>query len=98
VLTAQSPDDAVIAEGTRGHGRIRIVRPGRDQSIRLPGGPAEVVWSEDPARTLVLRRADGHPAEQAVPLSANALGLAVLPVWVAWNPNETEAPGAMEPL
>ena len=34
----------------------------------------------------------------AAPVSVNAAGLAVLPVWVAWKPMLTDAPGAIVPL
>jgi len=36
--------------------------------------------------------------EQLAPLSAKAVGAAVLPVWVAWKPIPTDALGAMLPL
>jgi len=36
--------------------------------------------------------------EQAVPLRVNEVGLAALPVWVAWKPTLTEALGAMAAL
>ena len=39
-----------------------------------------------------------HAVEQAAPLRVNVLGAAVLPVWVAWNPMVTAAPGAMVAL
>jgi hypothetical protein len=40
----------------------------------------------------------GYAVVQAAPLRANELGLAVLPVCVAWKPMLTEAPGAMTVL
>ena len=40
----------------------------------------------------------GHAMAQAVPLSVNVAGFAVLPVWAAWKPMLVDAPGAKTPL
>ncbi|GAA3507580.1 hypothetical protein FHR32_001169 [Streptosporangium album] len=60
VLTARSPSDAVIAEGPAdGVGRLRLVRPD-GPSIQVPvPAAADVVWSENPARTAALAVARG---------------------------------------
>ena len=40
----------------------------------------------------------GQTLVQAAPLRVNEVGLAVLPVWVAWKPMLTDPPAAMAPL
>src|SRR5690606_16380267 len=42
--------------------------------------------------------ARGQATVQGTPLSVKAVGLAVLPVWVAWKPMFTVAPGAIVAL
>ena len=40
----------------------------------------------------------GQESAQAAPLRVNEVGVAVLPVWLAWKPKEVEPPAGIEPL
>ena len=44
------------------------------------------------------RNCCGQAMVHAAPLSVNAVGVAVLPVWLAWKPTLTDAFGAMAAL
>jgi len=91
-------EDAPGIYATDPNAAARICADGRltDQSGRRPATPrTSPPPGPSPGGGEVGRR---QAMVQVAPLTVNAVGAAVLPVWVAWNPMVVEPPGARAPL
>lgn len=92
----KDPDGSYDVFGIKADARVKFGRRGCQRSVDGPRrlsrpGP----WFMPPARA---GAGIDQAVEQDAPLRANAVGLAVLPEWVAWKPMLTEALTAMAAL